>query len=327
MTNNSIQNFAMLDHISNGVMIISKNYVVEYWNRVLESWTDIKRQDIIGHNLQEFYPHLMQPPYRTRLESVLEGGAPIIFSAQLHQYIIPAKMHDGYMRIQHTVVHSITNIKQGCSALFDIKDVTEITNQMQEYAQAYRRAEAELEKRIHAEKALEHMATHDFLTGLPNRRLFNDRIALELAHSERNCSKLGLLLFDMDNFKMINDTYGHHIGDLVLQTVGERITNVLRKSDTLARIGGDEFVIILPDQNDLIGIVEITNRIRDACMRPIKIKNNEIEISASMGVAIYPEDGEDAESLLTQADAAMYCEKKIIHEKFPKHSPAAKIKR
>ncbi len=300
----------ILDHISNGVMIISHDYTVEYWNRVMESWTGILRDEIVGHNLKDLYPHLLKPPYLSRLDSVLDGGAPIIFSAQLHQFIIPAKMSDGQMRIQHTVVHPILKTNQGCSALFDIKDVTDLTNQLRDYAQANRRAESELAKRVIAEKALEHMATHDVLTGLPNRRLFNDRIALELARAERNRSKLGLMLFDMDNFKEINDTYGHNVGDQILQIVGKRISNLLRKSDTIARIGGDEFVIILPEQNTMEGTFDIIKRIEEAFQSPIKVEKFDIRVGASIGISLYPEDSQDADGLIKEADTAMYRAKK-----------------
>lgn len=160
-----------------------------------------------------------------------------------------------------------------------------------------------------AREKVRHLAHHDALTGLPNRRLFEERFTQALHLAQRNEFHLSLMIFDLDNLKEINDTYGHHIGDSVLKNVGERLTGLLRESDTVARWGGDEFTILLfniSSRNDVQLVLEKILRILN---KPLNIEGLELQIRASIGSAQYPEDGQTRERLLTLADRAMYSAK------------------
>jgi diguanylate cyclase (GGDEF)-like protein len=150
------------------------------------------------------------------------------------------------------------------------------------------------------------MAQHDPLTDLPNRTLFHDRMEMELARAQRSESILGLLMVDLDGFKGINDTLGHGVGDAVLREVAMRLVYAVRKTDTVARIGGDEFVLLLPDLNHPGEVEAIAAKIASAISMPVRIGNREIALSGSVGGCTYPSGGTDAERLQHCADAAMY---------------------
>ncbi|HEX3015101.1 MAG TPA: GGDEF domain-containing protein, partial [Desulfobacteria bacterium] len=152
----------------------------------------------------------------------------------------------------------------------------------------------------------EYLAFHDDLSGLPNRRLFADRLALALSHARRNKQMVAVMFLDLDRFKNVNDTMGHSSGDLLIKGVANRWKACLREEDTLSRLGGDEFTILLDNVSDADGIVTVAKRIMASLEQPFKLRNKEINISASAGIAVYPRDGQTAESLMQHADAAMY---------------------
>ncbi len=173
-------------------------------------------------------------------------------------------------------------------------------------AKLYEQAQQEIADRKKAEKAIKHLANHDSLTGLPNRRLFNERIALEISRSERNNQKIGVMLFDLDHLKKVNDSFGHNVGDLLLQAVSQRMLGLLRKSDTIARMGGDEFLLILPEMNVQTDAIQTAERILDALSTAFVLEGYEISITTSIGISFFPDDGENPEVLIKNADIAMY---------------------
>lgn len=158
----------------------------------------------------------------------------------------------------------------------------------------------------HAETAaLTHRALHDSLTGLPNRTLLFDRLTHTLDEAHRHGNPVGLFILDLDRFKEVNDTLGHHSGDLLLKTVGERVSGLLRRSDTIARLGGDEFAILLP-HTPLGRAQRCAEKIIDCLETPIPTAGVDLDIDVSIGIAMYPDHGTDAETLLQHADVAMY---------------------
>lgn len=161
-------------------------------------------------------------------------------------------------------------------------------------------------RNFHAETAsLTHRALHDSLTGLPNRTLLFDRLTHTLEEAHRHGNPVGLFVLDLDRFKEVNDTLGHHSGDLLLQTVGKRISELLRRSDTIARLGGDEFAILLPF-TPMSRARRCAEKIIDCLETPIPTSGVDLDIDVSIGIAMYPDHGTDAETLLQHADVAMY---------------------
>ena len=164
-------------------------------------------------------------------------------------------------------------------------------------------------KKEHAESLLGHQALHDMLTGLPNRSCFYDRTEQAMRQGARDGSNSAVMLFDLDRFKEINDTLGHKYGDRVLFEVGPRIHRILRDSDTLARLGGDEFCVLLPRVEALRDALEVAERIIAVLGEPIEIDGMVLGIEASCGIAMAPDDGDNADLLLQRADVAMYVAK------------------
>ena len=167
----------------------------------------------------------------------------------------------------------------------------------------------DITERKRVEEHISHIAHHDALTGLPTRTLLRDRLHLALGRARYNQSSIAFLMVDLDNFKRINDTIGHHAGDAVLVSIANRLRASLRRSDTVARMGGDEFVVMLEDIHTIDEAEHITQKLLDAIREPITINNEIHSITASVGVCIYPARAEDEETLLRNADAAMYCAK------------------
>jgi diguanylate cyclase (GGDEF)-like protein len=167
-------------------------------------------------------------------------------------------------------------------------------------------------ERKRSEERLHFMATHDALTGLPNRTLFHDRLTHAIELSRRLSSgknekwELAVMLLDLDNFKSANDTYGHPQGDILLQAVTEQLRKCVRESDTVARMGGDEFTLIFENVSGEDDAGGLARKVLAAFDRPFQFGDHELKVTASIGISLYPRDGQDAQILLSRADIAMY---------------------
>jgi diguanylate cyclase (GGDEF)-like protein/PAS domain S-box-containing protein len=156
------------------------------------------------------------------------------------------------------------------------------------------------------QQELEHQANHDVLTGLPNRNLLTDRMAQAVAHARRKRERLAIVCLDLDRFKLINDSFGHLVGDALLKTVAARLRATLRESDTVARLGGDEFMVILSGLAHAEDAGGVAQKLLAALARPVAIEAHDLHVTASIGISIYPEDGDSTDALLRNADTAMY---------------------
>lgn len=266
--------------------------------------------------------------YRTLVDKAAEG---IVLVTQEGYYILEA--NDAFASLAGVTVQEIL----GCSLLdfFDIKteevsdEFVRILSETRELRIRHRSGQTvftevsgssltfqnepvlsliihDITERKHFEEQLMYQAGHDPLTGLPNRNLLNDRLAQAIALSERSHSSIVIILLDLDHFKIINDTLGHSCGDQLLVTIARRLQDLIRGSDTISRIGGDEFVAVLTTRDHNEDIITIANRFLEAISRPCTLQGQEIRVTASIGIALYPEDGDDCETLFKKADTAMY---------------------
>ncbi|PKO73267.1 MAG: diguanylate cyclase response regulator [Betaproteobacteria bacterium HGW-Betaproteobacteria-17] len=213
---------------------------------------------------------------------------------------------DGYLPVLvitaqpgHKLQALTAGAKDFISKPFDLVEVKTRIHNMLEVRLLYRQLEQ-------YSRALESQALHDALTGLPNRRLLMDRLSLAIAHARRNTSTMAVMFLDLDGFKQVNDTLGHDAGDTLLSMVADRLVAAVREEDTVARMGGDEFVIGLWGSAHADGVAGLAAKVIQAVSQPYRIQGREVRITASVGVSIYPLHGEEGETLMKRADQALY---------------------
>jgi diguanylate cyclase (GGDEF)-like protein len=216
------------------------------------------------------------------------------------------KETDGYLPILvitaqpgHKLRALAAGAKDFISKPFDLMEAKTRIHNMLEVRLLYKQLEEH-------NRALESLAMHDALTGLPNRRLLMDRLSLAIVHAHRNKRSMAILFLDLDGFKQINDTLGHDVGDTLLRMVADRLVAAVRQEDTVARLGGDEFVIALPELAHGDDVAELVSKVIQAMSQPYNIQGRDVNVTASVGVSIYPTHGEDVETLMKSADLALY---------------------
>jgi diguanylate cyclase (GGDEF)-like protein len=181
---------------------------------------------------------------------------------------------------------------------------------MRQEIEARERTQQELTKTLQnlagSNAEMEYNAMHDSLTGLANRTLLKQRLTQSIENARRKRCMVAVAFLDIDHFKVVNDSLGHSMGDALLKTVGDRLAWAVRETDTVARLGGDEFVVVLTDQAELQNILLVAQKLANAISQDVAIKSHQVTVSASIGVSVFPQDGEDGETLMKHADAAMY---------------------
>ncbi len=206
------------------------------------------------------------------------------------------------------VLQDITAQKNSEQEIIDARDTLEqqVVERTRELANTVKQLQVEIEEREKIAAELDFLANHDALTGLPSLRLCKDRLDQSLAEARRNRQTSAVMFVDLDGFKEINDQHGHDLGDLVLKMTADRIKAEIRETDTVARIGGDEFVIILSSLPETAIAERIAATVVAQIARPLQIKHIEVAITASIGISLYPEHGTTAENLIRSADKVMY---------------------
>ncbi len=180
----------------------------------------------------------------------------------------------------------------------------------------------DVSERREAEEQIEYQAYHDALTALPNRLLFRDRLTVALAHAKRQKTPLAVMFLDLDRFKYVNDTLGHSLGDELLRAVAARLKAVLREGDTIARMGGDEFTVLLGDLTSTDDAAKIAQKLLETISHPLSVDGHELYVTTSIGIALFPNDGDSAEALLKNADSAMYRAKEAGRNSYQLCTPA-----
>jgi len=174
----------------------------------------------------------------------------------------------------------------------------------------------DITERKTAQEQIEFQAFHDVVTGLPNRRLFRDRIGVALAHARRQRRGIAVMFLDLDQFKLVNDTLGHTVGDALLQAIADRLVGCVRAEDTVARMGGDEFTVLVSETSDRRAAGVVAQKVLETVAQPVTVDGHELFVTTSLGIAMFPDDGTDAETLLKNADRAMYRAKEAGRNNF-----------
>lgn len=303
--------FDILDYSPIGQFVLSKDNIVIFWNKCLETWSGISRDQIVGTDLITQFPHLGSDKYAENIKKIFDSNLPIIFSSQFNKHFIPSPLPGGKFRIQNTFITRIPAQEEGeYYAFFAIQDETNATAALESNKRALSQLKEEMEVRKKAEEQLVQLARYDNVTGLANRRLLREGLLRALAKTRRYHKTFALIFLDLDHFKDINDTMGHDVGDLLLKSVAERLKGRVRENDLVARMGGDEFAILI-DDSDPDDAAHVSQGILEALSPFHKLDNNEVFVSSSIGIAMCPEAGEDPETICKSADTAMYLAKKM----------------
>lgn len=278
-----------LESIGDGVITTGINALVTYMNPIAEKMTGWSNKEAYGRPLLEVFRIVNESTRKlvpNPVEVVLEHGE--IYGLANHTLLI------GRHGDEYAIEDSAAPIRDREGSVFgvvlvfhDVSEARRMSNKMT------------------------YLAEHDFLTGLPNRLLLNDRLKQALTIARRDNEFVALLFLDLDHFKNINDTLGHEVGDQLLKMVAKRLDGCLRGSDTISRQGGDEFIILLPEMNDHFAPAEVAEKLLIAASAPYEVGVHDIRATVSIGIAVYPDDGEDADTLTKSADSAMYHAKAI----------------
>ena len=269
---------AAVEKTANAIMIIDKNGDIEWVNNAFVKQTSYHSEEVIGEKLKTLE---VEGSDNDMWQKVKSGD---VWSGELSY-----RRKDGSTMI----------VNQTVTPLLD--DLSEITH--------YIAVSEDITERKANHQRIAFMATHDELTSLPNRNLLNDRLQQSIEHAKRQSSKMAVLFIDIDHFKYINDSLGHQVGDELLQILAVRLQSVLRKEDTVARFGGDEFVVLLPDITEVNYVKLIAIKLLNKIKSPYKIMEHELLITGSIGISLYPDDALNSDDLIQQADSAMYLAK------------------
>jgi diguanylate cyclase (GGDEF)-like protein len=301
--------FEILDYSPIGQFVLRKDFVVIFWNKCLEDWSGISKNQIVGTDLATHFPHLGSDKYVERIRKVFHSSQPTVFPSQLNEYFIPSPLPGGKFRIQNTFITRIPAQEEGeYYAFFVIEDETSVTEALESSKSSLSQLKEEIEVRKQAEEQLVQLARYDNVTGLANRTLLREGLLRALAKTRRNHKSFALIFLDLDHFKDINDTMGHDVGDLLLKSVADRLKGRVRENDLVARMGGDEFAILIDDCTP-DGAAHVAQGILEILTPFHNLANNEVFVSSSVGIAMCPEAGEDPESICKSADTAMYLAK------------------
>jgi diguanylate cyclase (GGDEF)-like protein/PAS domain S-box-containing protein len=275
---------AALEAAANAIVITDSKGTIVWVNHAFTMMTGYNQEEVLGKN-----PRLLK-----------SGKQPESYYADLWSTISSGEVWRG----------ELVNRRKDGTTYTEEMTITPVTQHVGNTANRYFVAiKQDITQRKEAEKQVRYLAYYDALTGLPNRTLLQDRLATALAGARRHKDKIAILFFDLDRFKDVNDSLGRPVGDLLLQEVAERLKTWAREQDTVARVGGDEFLIVLTRLKDLTDVTLAAKRLMDAMTHEFVVQGHPLSVSYSLGICLFPEHGADSEALIKHADAAMCCAK------------------
>ena len=270
----------VINSSEDGIFAFDQQCICTAWNPGMEIIASTPREEAIGRRVYDMFHSLPEFSNRRFFSEIISGQAP------------------------STKEKSFTLLKNGIKKYYEAR-FSPLFNESRNIVGGFAILR-DITLRIRAEETIRHQAYHDSLTGLPNRLLFEDRLSLAVAQARRAKEMLGILFIDLDRFKVINDTLGHNIGDQLLKVLGERLVCCMRDGDTVARMGGDEFTVLLPKIRAQDDVIRTAERIFKIFKPPFLIDQHELYVSGSMGISIYPQSGDSPQALLKNADIALY---------------------
>ena len=300
----------VLNQVNIGTIVVDQNLNIVMWNAWLEQFTKITKEQSIGQKIQHICPRFGEKIFYEILQKSLFSGQRRFCSGALHYtFILPANKTQDDMIRQNMQIGPVY-YNENTYALIQIMDITSHLNRVYQLKNVIKALEVENEHIKVSERINKHQALHDCLTKLPNRTLLGEQLNLAISYAQRNAKLLAVLFLDLDEFKQVNDNFGHPYGDELLRGVSERLQSCIRKSDLLSRLGGDEFIIVLSQVKTKQAVSIIAQKVIRAFEQPFEIYDQAVFITISIGISLYPSDTLDAEDLIKKADIAMYRRKK-----------------
>ena len=276
---------AVLDNVADGILTAGEGGLIESFNRSARRLFGYSERDVIGRPLG----FVVAPASRDEFRGLLTAPHGLLSEPGTQNRSETVGCRRDGSTFPMEVEHGEMKLGDRNSTLAFVRDISE--------------------RKAHTE-ALEHQALHDALTGLANRTLFGEHVLQALASAKRTNEPRAVLVMDLNGFKQVNDTLGHDHGDTLLKQVGERLVAALRETDTIARLGGDEFAILPGDATDLAAAAAVAWKIQQTCTAGFEIGDEVVHVSASIGIALFPEHGKTTAELLRRADVAMYVAKR-----------------
>ncbi|MCX7156097.1 MAG: EAL domain-containing protein [Rhodocyclales bacterium] len=305
----------IFDNAAMGILFV-RDRVVQRCNRRLAEIFGYRPEELTGRSTHVFY--LTEEDYQR--DGVLVE--PVVREGRTHIGENRVRHKDGHAFWVRTtgrrvdtendsviwIVEDVTERHQAEEALLRAHDELEqrVVERTAELATANTQLQEEVFERMQAEQRIWHVAHHDSLTGLPNRTLLHDRLQQALAQAQRGRHRVAVMFLDLDRFKTINDTLGHAVGDELLKQVAERLSSVVRAVDTVSRLGGDEFVVVLHEMSSPDDVVQVAEKILQALATVATIDGHQLHVTSSIGISIFPDDGDEVFALMKNADTAMY---------------------
>src|SRR5262249_18928725 len=273
----------IIDHAGEGIVVYDRDLHYLLWNHFMEELPGVTAGEVLGKRAHDVFPQLLDQGVDALLERAMNGET---VSAPDLNYSVPGGRRRGWVSAVYRPHYDEAG--QVIAVIGLIRDVTDRKN---------------------AEQQIEDQAYHDALTGLANRRLFQGHRALAIALAGRPAGTVAVLFLDLDHFKVINDTLGHSTGDALLRLIGRRLKACVREGDTVARVSGDEFTIVLQDLAKKEDAALVARKVLQSVAEPVALDGHRLSVTTSIGITFFPDDGEDAESLLKNADNAVYVAK------------------
>ncbi|HEX6099172.1 MAG TPA: EAL domain-containing protein [Thermoanaerobaculia bacterium] len=270
----------ILDNAGEGIVVYDRELRYVLWNAFMVEMTGLAPADVLGKRVTDVFPNLAEQRVDEMLARALGGET--VSSPDVHYYV-PSTQRQGWVSSVYRPYIGDDGETLGVIAL--IRDITE---------------------RKAAEQQIEYQAYHDAVTGLANRHLFQEHLSLAVALAQRRHKQVAVLFLDLDHFKVINDSLGHSVGDGLLREVARRLKEAVRDGDTVARVGGDEFTIVLQDVSHPREAAAVAQKVLRTVAEPMAIHGHRLFVTTSIGITVFPDDGTDAETLLKNADTAMY---------------------
>lgn len=293
--------YDVLENLNEGVVLTNDKLNIDFWNGKMEQVSKINKKDAVGKNIFEILPQLNKDYFNKSINAVLKHGSKMFFAAAMHANIIPG--NDKY----NIKISRLSKDESKFLFIEFINVTNEFVriNELKKYINELNVLNTELK---HKEKIISNLAYYDNLTGIGNRTLFYEQADKMLESAKINNSIVALMFIDVDNFKSINDTYGHDAGDKALVRVANMLTESIRNYDIVARFGGDEFVLMFSCPENTENYKKVVSRIIQKKDEMASI--GEVKISLSIGISFYPHDGDNIQKLIRKADKAMYLAKK-----------------